>query len=360
MRTKILLLLLALPLSLAGCQKETEPEHPGTSTDIPPGTIPVVFHVLYENPTSSVQYPDASVFGQRIEQMNRFYAATLFPNAGSQAVSVKFVLATHDPNGKAMAEPGVHAVRYTGAANMSASDFLSTKRTLTVRDREILWDPNRYVNIWLFGFLQAQDADRDESDVTGISYLPYCTSSNPLDMLQTWDGAITQQPDYMHGITLNNRYFQPTGATLLEDEGLFTLCHEMGHYLGLRHAFSDSNDGCDDPDDASDDGCSDTPKYDRATYQRAFYANLYEGTPMPYDGSAYDRQSCSGVIFLSTNVMDYFLGRRTNLTSQQKARIEHVLAYSPWIPRSKTATKALLDNFTGEITDERPEPILMY
>lgn len=37
-----------------------------------------------------------------------------------------------------------------------------------------------------------------------------------------------------------------------------------------------------------------------------------------------------------------------------------MLAYSPWIPRSTAATKSLLENFTGEITDERPEPILMY
>lgn len=360
MKTRIFLLLLLLPAFLLSCEKESAPQQPEPHTEIPPGTIPVVFHVLYEDPTSSVQYPDASVFAQRVDQLNRFYAATLFPNARSQAVNVKFTLATHDPDGNALAEPGVHAVRYSGAANMSASDFLDNKRTLTARDREILWDPNRYVNIWLFGFLVSSDANRDESDVTGISYLPYCTSSNPLTMLVTWNGAITEQPYYMHGITLNNRYFQPSGTTLLNDEGMFTLCHEMGHYLGLRHAFSDQIGACNDPDNASDDGCSDTPKYDRTAYQRALYANLYDGTPMPYDGSIYERQACDGTVFTSTNVMDYFMSRRTNFTPQQKARIEHVLAYSPWIPRSKSATKALLENFTGEITDERPEPVLMY
>ncbi|MDE5945581.1 MAG: hypothetical protein K2G93_08395 [Rikenella sp.] len=351
MKRRLYLGLLAVAVLFVGCEKETvpvEPELPGLSD----GTIPVIFHVLYEDSTDPEQNPSASVFQQRIDQLNRFYAATLFPDAGSSAVDVKFVLATHDPTGAALSVPGVDRTRYTGAANMSADRFLDVDRTLTVRDREILWDPNQYVNVWLFGFLDSSDPNQDESDVTGVSYLPYCTSAHPLTMLVPWDGAITAAPYYMHGIALNNHYFQ-------NDEGMFTLCHEMGHYLGLKHAFSET-DGCTDPDDASDDGCSDTPKYDRATYQRAFYDNYLYGKPMPYDGTAYERQSCSGRVFTSTNVMDYFQSYRTNLTPQQKARIEHVLAYSPWIPRSKTATKALLENFTGEITDERPRPVLMY
>ena len=357
MKTRTLLLLLILPLMLAGCKKETVTRKPGMPS-IPEGTLPVVFHVLYEDPADPVQYPDASVFQKRIDQLNQFYAATLFPQAASQKVDVKFMLATHDPEGNEMNTPGIHAVHYNGAANMSAAGFLSSKRTLSSRDREILWDPNQYVNVWLFGFLQSPGTDEDESNVTGISYLPYCTSANPLDLLVEWNGAITQFPYYMHGITLNNRYFQPSGTTLLDDEGMFTFCHEMGHYLGLRHAFSEPEDGegdCDDPDNASDDGCSDTPKYDRTTYQTLFYAGR-----LPYS-NPYLRQPCDGsALFLSTNVMDYYMGYRTNLTPQQKARIEHVLAYSPWIPRSTAATKSLLENFTGEITDERPEPILMY
>lgn len=355
MKTKILLLLLALPMLLAGCKKETAPKKNGMPS-FPEGTIPVVFHVLYDDPGSSVQYPAASVFRKRIEQINKFYAATLFSGVGSQKVKVTFMLATHDPQGNEMSEPGVNRVQYSGASNMSAADFLSTKRTLQTRDRAVLWDPNQYVNVWLFGFLVSDDPDRDESNVTGISYLPYCTTAQPLSMLVTWDGAITQQPYYMHGVTLNNRYFLPT-ANVGDDEGMFTFCHEMGHYLGLHHVFSEPTAGetaCDDPDHASDDGCSDTPKYDRTTYEQLLYSNT-----LPYN--AYYRQPCDGgALFLSTNVMDYFFSRRTNLTAQQRDRIEHVIAYSPWIPRSAEATKALLENFTGEITDERPEPILMY
>lgn len=356
MKKRILWILAALPWLLAGCEKDN-PGTPPAPPDIPEGTIPVVFHILYEDPTNPIQYPDAAVFRKRIDQINAFYASTLFPDAASQKVNVTFTLADRDPKGNLLAEPGVDPVQYSGAANMSAADFLDSKRALQAHDKAILWDPNRYVNVWLFGFLVSADPQKDESNVTGISYLPYCTSAHPLNMLVTWDGAITQQPYYMHGITLNNRYFQPAGTTLFADEGMFTFCHEMGHYLGLRHAFSEPQKGetaCGDPDNASDDGCSDTPKYDRTTYQALLYANA-----LPYD--AFYRQPCDGGdLFLSTNIMDYYMSLRTNLTAQQKARLEHVMAYSPWIPRSKTATKTLLENFTGEITDERPEPILMY
>lgn len=353
MKSKILLLFTALlPLVIFSCKKKTETPPPTpTVFEIPEGTLPVVFHVLYENPGSMIQNPSAAVFEKRIEQMNQFYAASLFTSTGSAKVDVKFMLATHDPDGNEMAEPGIHRVQYSGSSSMSAEKFLDHKRTLSTLDKEILWDPNQYVNIWLFGFLQSSNPDEDETYVTGISYMPYCTSANPLLLLPQWNGALTQLPDYMHGITLNNRYFQPK-TNLMNDEGMFTLCHEMGHYLGLYHAFSEEN-GCDDPDNASDDGCSDTPKYDRATYQQ-----LFETGTLPYD--EYYRQPCDGSEpFLSTNVMDYYMSLRTNLTSQQKARVEHVMAYSPWIPRSKSETKAMLENFTDEITDERPTPVLM-
>lgn len=356
--TPLFALLTLLTLSLSGCKQgeTTPPPTPTPAPDIPAGTIPVIFHVLYDNASSAVQNPSGSLFEQRIKELNEFYSGELFPTSGSSAVNVQFTMATHDPEGNLLPEPGIHRVAYRGSSNMSASNFLSTRRALTTLDQSILWNPNQYVNIWLFGFLVSDDPTKDERYVTGVSYLPYCTTAHPLDKLVTWDAAlITEEPYYMHGITLNNAYFRPTTA-LTTDEGLYTLCHEMGHYLGLLHAFSELGNGneCANPDNASDDGCSDTPKYDRASYQSMLYSST-----LPYD--SYQRQPCDGSTpFTSTNIMDYYDSHRTNLTPQQQERIEYVMAYCPWIPRGVSSTKALLDNFTYEITDERPEPILMY
>lgn len=351
MRKIYLLALLIIPFALTRCSDDNPPNPPGPDP-IPEGTIPVVFHVLYENAGSSQQSPPASVFQAHIDKINRFYAATLFPGAGSAAIDIKFELATKAPDGSNLAEPGIHRVSYSGSANMSADQFLSARHPAGSANAAVFWDMNRYVNIWVFGFLKNPGNEDDETYVSGISYMPYSTSSHRLDGLNQGDVYLNSQPAYMHGIVLNNNYFSRLGTDLNPGEGVLTFIHEMGHYLGVYHPFATATNTnpvpCTNPDDYSDDYCSDTPKYDRDAYG-ASYPNL------PY-GSA-NRMSCSGVIFPSTNIMDYYDGTRQVFTPQQKARIEHVLQYSPLIPRSTKATKALWDGLTGEPSDEIPEPI---
>lgn len=379
MRKSILFLLPALMLLLAACKSDNPAPAPPRQDDIPEGTVPVVFHILYENSANATQNPSAAIIKQRLDLMNKFYASTLFtesniPGVPSQNIGLTFTLATHRPDGTALAEPGIDRVMYAGSTNMSAEDFLYSSSTAG-KNKAIFWDPNRYVNIWLFGFLMSSDPKRDESSVTGISFLPYCTTTHPLVLLNGSDpkspgeAYFSTLPTYMHGIALNNRYFLPPAGVsptdqwgvINEDEGLFTLCHEMGHYLGLRHAFSEEN-GCDDPDNASDDGCADTPKYDRAAYMADIEPFLENPTPEQRAELSYDifeRRPCAGEVFTSTNVMDYYFSLRTQFTPNQKGRIDFVMEYSPLIPRGTEGTKALLENFTGEVSGSLPEPILM-
>lgn len=348
---------------MVGCSKDDEPKVPEVPKipDVFDGDIPVVFHVMCDNNAAigTSQNPAGDVFLRRVGELNKFYKAdtSLFGvDVGSEDVDVTFALASNNPDGTLMTEPGINRVYYSGSSGMSAEAFLLNKN-LTESEKVILWDPNEYINIWLFGFTEPR--------VTGISFLPYTTSDHLLSMLAQWEGALFIQPYYMHGIALNNMYFSPTSSVgnEINDEGMITLCHEMGHYLGLLHAYIEPNEdgsspgcGTDITNNASDDGCSDTPKYDRATYDTWY--DEYHRT-LPWEDFLL-RQPCDGASFISTNVMDYYVGFRTNITADQRIRIEHVLDYSPWIPRSKADTKALLENFTGEITDERPDPILMH
>ena len=47
------------------------------------------------------------------------------------------------------------------------------------------------------------------------------------------------------------------------------------------------------------------------------------------------RDNCSGESFISTNIMDYFIGYKNQFTANQRIRIRHVLNYSPLIPGPK-------------------------
>lgn len=351
MRKFYLLVFLAIPILLAGCKKDdkggVDPSSPNVNLD----PMPVVFHVLYENPSSGMQSPNASVFINRIDSLNRFFAAALNGQSASAKVDVAFKLADKAPDGTPLAEPGIHRVQYSGANNLDPSIFLDGNPASS-KNAQIYWDANKYINIWVFGFQPSEPG----FITTGIAYLAYATTMHPLAGLSGSDvnakGEVYffQKPTLMHGIALNNK-------VLNTEEGVLTLIHEMGHYLGLFHAFSEPNagnqyDACRNTNDASDDYCGDTPKYDRVTYGEEY--------PMLAEVQRYYRRSCAGQVFRSTNVMDYFYSDRVNFTPEQRARMEHVLAYSPLIPRSDQATKALLDRFTGEITDQLPKAIKMY
>lgn len=377
----ILLLWLLLPvLMLTGCEKgddgaasssttpvvPTPPDQPDqpdqpVQPDIEEGSLPVIFHVLYEDPNDLEQNIRGATIRERMKHLNWFYAADLFNNAAmgidaSVAVNVKFVLATHDPEGNKLDEAGIDRVYYAGSADMDPDHFIDPRRRLEATDRAILWPPDRYINIWIYGF---RSDPQSNSEATGVAYLPFCTPERTLPLLSVWGpeyDEIPEIPSYMHGISLNSRYFDldPKG---LPDEGLFTICHEMGHYLGLLHAFEEGPEAADpDPaDHATDDGCRDTPKYNRSLYEEWLAAFSPKNSEEAFE--AWYRDGCGGGRYLSVNVMDYYYGYRTNLTVHQKNRIEYVMKYSPWIPRS---VRKSVSRVPGAPAGNYPEPVAVY
>jgi zinc-dependent metalloproteinase lipoprotein len=302
---------------------------------IPDNTLPVIFHFLYEDEGDVLQNPPATLVKERIDQLNKFYAGTLYPGAGSVNTGIKFMLATHDPQGRKLKEPGIDRVYRAGSNNMTSGWFMS-RRAQSVQDKAVNWDQNQYVNVWVFGIPESEN-------VAGRAHYPY-TQGGALPGVNRDDQGyyMTHLPAYMHGISLNNRYFSTP-------DGMSTLFHEMGHYLGLLHTFIETfatNPYCAPVStDYDDDFCTDTPIYSRAEYENNY--SLYQKY----------RTSCNGIQFLSTNVMDYWYGDEYCITPDQQERIDWVYANSPLIPRPLAKTKALLDNYTGVLGDKMPEPI---
>lgn len=166
--------------------------------------------------------------------------------------------------------------------------------------------------------------------------LPFTPQEKPLPGLNRNDTYYTSLPTkFVQALMINNKY---TGDTENGPKGeqqsiwFLTLAHELGHYLGLIHVFSGGENG------ASTDYCDDTPDYDRPAYEKAIYI-LRE-----------QRQARNGEEFTSTNIMDYAIGYRDRFTPDQRARIRHVLDYSPLIPGPKIEVRGI--SRSAPVTEE--------
>ena len=103
---------------------------------------------------------------------------------------------------------------------------------------------------------------------------PYCVSLNSIYVGRENEGTRYTTDKNHKGYTYNTT--DPNA----------TLAHELGHYLGLFHSFSektvkDKSEAADDDDDS--DYCDDTPSYNRIAYGKWLteYAVSYTHLTLP-------------------------------------------------------------------------------
>ncbi len=200
----------------------------------------------------------------------------------------------------------------------------------------LLWDMNKYINVMLYNF-----AEVDGGTILGISHLPLSVQGqNYLEGLTAveYDRLENSNLNYPHCVSINSLYFNqytPEGQYNSADANV-TLAHELGHYLGLHHAF---NEG-DDPN-ADSDYCTDTKPYNRSIYQNTTMVEAYRA----YMESKNMEDLLPGFlrvnsldpddVFTSYNLMDYEISYADRFTPNQRERMRHVLEYSPLIPGPK-------------------------
>ena len=317
--------------------------------------LPVIFHVIYKDANDASQYIPSARLQQLLTYVNMIYSGGLFGE--SENVNVKFVAATYDEKGNKLDTPGVEYVKWNGAYPISPLKFMGDNSGKYV---SYLWDPNEYINVMMYNF--ADGGDSDEGTVLGISHMPYTiVGSTALEGLETTKAKNIQkrQLKYPHCVSINSLYANKNGnggyyesdryansnheATYISPfDVVVTLSHELGHYLGLFHAFSehkvenadgttttDTSEGCYDTD-----YCDDTPSYNRTEYME--YIEYYmksHSTPRLQDVLL--RTPCEGDNYLSANIMDYSYTLGYKISAQQKARIRNVMYYSPLIPGPK-------------------------
>lgn len=315
--------------------------------------LPVIFHVLYKDAGDLNQHIPASRLQQLISYVNMVYRGGLFGD--SKSVGVTFVAAEYDEKGNKLATPGVEYVKWTGTYPIDSSDFMTDNSNTYV---SYLWDPNEYVNVMMYNFKGTDDGNT----ILGISHMPYAIKGDSiLGGLETTTAKYISKANlrYPHCVSINSLY------AYLDEDGRFwesdryaatdhkatyinpsdvvvTLAHELGHYLGLHHAFSETMstgpdglasvetaDGCMDSD-----YCDDTPSYNRIEYiDNMLYYMQHTSQPKLKDVIV--RESCDGPQFLSTNIMDYAYSLGYEITQDQKERMRWVMYYCPMIPGPK-------------------------
>lgn len=304
--------------------------------------IPVVFQVLYKDPNNETQYIRRSRASDLIIACNKYYRNLLGSN--SVDMDFEFVLATKDPEGNTLPETGINRTQ-VDESTMDCEKFMENKDNL-----KYLWDTDRYINIVLYTF--------SNENILGISHLPYTVSPDNLDGINQLNFLPEHSNlTYPHCVSINNKYIYERasieGSYYNSQDVAATIAHELGHYLGLLHAFNEkkingstTTDLCEDTD-----YCEDTPAYNRTHYETSLkeFIQANGGTISFQDlPSLMIRKDCTtGIESTPNNVMDYEISYVNCFTNDQRSRIRHMLAKGALIPGPKV-TRVNTRTTTGE------------
>ena len=316
--------------------------------------LPVIFHVITKGSYSTQNTVPASRYATLLNHVNELYRGGIY--GASNDIKVEFYPAPTDEAGNRLPVAGVENIRWNGNYPIDVEEFMTDSRGTNVK---YLWDPNRYINVMVFAF----DQEDDDGVILGISHLPYKAAGNAT--LQGLERALYNnmtKANLTHAqclaINLNyieepaGRYVSATHQQSLfsykSDDAVVTLAHELGHYLGLYHVFTESRtggmiDACGDSD-----YCLDTPSYNKKAYDRILtgYIGKLTREDLP---KLFLRTDCKGNEFQSVNIMDYAYCHAYQFSADQKYRMRQVLYYSPLIPGPKKAIQG-----TRSIAPERP------
>ncbi len=313
--------------------------------------IPVVFHVVYHNPKDKIE---ANRIKFILNNVNNLWKGSIFGE--SPDINVNFVEATHNEKGQKLQTPGVEYIEYETEDSINYKDFMNHNHT------DLLWDPNNYVNVFLFPFKKT-----DQKGVTlGASFLPYTTQNETLEGLSASKKSTLTKNNlsYTHCVVINSIYanskydsqrYTDTWKKDSVDRHVnssttdisSTLAHELGHYFGLHHVFTEDSTGEAINDCYDTDYCRDTKSYNKKAYDESqvdfidslVAVNEKKGDAISISLDDYNkltnRSNCSGEKFVSNNFLDYAFTNANQFTNEQRKRIRFVLYNSPMIPGPK-------------------------
>lgn len=262
-------------------------------------TLPVIFHVVHNAETvGSGNNIAAARIQAQILQLNKDYAnLSGSPYAAAANTGIQFALATKDPNGNTLSEPGIERITRS-TKGWTAPPYRVGYVDSTIKPNSY-WDPTRYLNIWL--------VNMSGVGILGFATFPGSSTLSGLDNSETVSTAgLAIDPTTVGSIFSSTACGSTTNPYTLGK----TLTHEMGHFLGLRHIWGDQ-----DPSPCATDYCDDTPIHYDANYGKPTHPKS---------------NSCGTADEMFENYMDYTDDDILNtFTADQVDRMQTVLLNSP-------------------------------
>ncbi len=260
--------------------------------------IPIIFHVITGSQGDANDISAARIQAQ-IDQLNLdFNNLSGSTDPVAESAEINFIPAAVDPNGNVLPEPGINRV-YGYAGTIATNTMNATIKPATI------WDRSLYANIWSANL---------SGGVLGYAQFPSNSTLPGLD--PNGGSALTDGVVVIPGSigSLTN-----PGTAAPYNAGR-TLTHEIGHWIGLRHIWGDSNCG--------NDFCADTPESSTSNF----------GCPTN------NQTTCDGNRDMVENYMDYTDDACMNIfTFDQVNRILTVIENADGISDLPSSTTGYAD-----------------
>jgi hypothetical protein len=283
--------------------------------------LPVIFHLL-SPPSHSVPAMKVTteVMQGKLDVLNTIFnkQRTTNPNGGNAKITFK--LAKFDINGVLLREEGLNIV--------NLNEKLTPNENLAYMKDNLMWDPNRYFNIWIGNMSNYWSSDGSQSFKVELpnvileeeEVIPGIEADPVVDYDLTEDTELTDV-----GIVYDREEFLKASGL---DNDKFDLAAVIGKYLGL-FSMKVKIEWQNDPEqgwievpllvNGDSDYCDDTAVYD---YAYSLYKENYN----------------TGEYFTSFNIMSDY-SRTNSITVDQVSRIREVLEKCPsrWAYKSDWA-----------------------
>ena len=294
--------------------------------------LPIVFHIIYngeaEGDTSNVAQ---DLINEQVIQLNKDYAnLSNSPYAVAANSGIQFGLAAVDPSGNTLVQPGIdrQSIKTHGwtappynDAGQSTGYFWTTIKGATI------WDPTKYVNVWV------ADIASGTSGIVGIATFP---TASTLQGLTPATETVKNAGIVVDYTTIGSVYSPNPNGNSTCGKNVYALgksaTHELGHFFGLRHIWGDgsSTTSC------ATDYANDTPPAIAANY----------GTPTHPKSNV-----CGTADEMFEDYMDYSDDHiMSTFTQNQVDRMQTVMKNSPWRKTLPNAVAMIDPTGTNEIS----------